>query len=336
MTDQKTKVGVIGLGGIAQLVHLPILAKLDNAVVTSVAEINKSRLITLADKFNVKERYKDYKELLEKSDVDAVIISTPTASHKDIAIDCLKAKKDILVEKPLARNYTEAKQVVDTAKKNKRKIMVGMNLRYRPDAMLLRSLLGTGEIGTPFYIKCGWIRRQSSDEKWFTQKEQSGGGVIIDLGILLLDLALWLFDYPSIASVSTQNFMHNTKNVEDTSVTMLKCKSSTLITMETSWSLPIDRDLFYLNVYGSKGFATLNPFRVYRRFDDQVMDLTPSQKESSTTLFKKSYLNELKSFIGAIRGLNPVFSSGEDALMRMKILEAMYNSSKAQKEIKLK
>ena len=214
--------------------------------------------------------------------------------------------------------------------------MVGMNLRYRPDAMLLRSLLGTGEIGNPFYIKCGWIRRQSSGEKWFTQKEQSGGGVIIDLGILLLDLALWLFDYPAIASVSTQNFNHNTKNVEDTSVTMLKCKSSSLITMETSWSLPIDRDLFYLNVYGSKGFATLNPFRVYRRVDDQVMDLTPSQKESSTSLFKKSYLNELKSFIGAVRGLNPVFSSGEDALMRMKILEAMYNSSQTQKEIKLK
>ncbi len=67
--------------------------------------------------------------------------------------------------------------------------MVGMNLRYRPDAMLLRSLLSSGEIGDPFYVKCGWIRRQSSSEKWFTKKEESGGGVIIDLGILLFDLS---------------------------------------------------------------------------------------------------------------------------------------------------
>ncbi len=70
--------------------------------------------------------------------------------------------------------------------------MVGMNLRYRPDTMLLRSFINSNEIGEPFYIKCGWIRKQSSSEKWFTKKEESGGGVIIDLGIHLLDLALWL------------------------------------------------------------------------------------------------------------------------------------------------
>ncbi len=333
--DEKVKVGVIGLGGIAQLVHLPNLIKLDGALLTSVAEINKSRLNALADKFNVKEKYSDYKELLEKSDVDAVIVSTPTASHKDIAIDCLKANKDVLVEKPLARTYAEAKQIIDAAKKSKRKLMVGMNLRYRPDAMLLRSLIGSGEIGNPLYIKCGWIRRQSSGQKWFTQKEHSGGGVIIDLGILLLDLSLWLFDYPVVTSVSTQNFMLNTKSVEDTSVAMFKCKNSAVITMESSWSLPIDRDLFYLNVYGSKGFATLSPFRIYRKVEDQVLDLSPSQKESSLSLFKKSYLNELKSFIGAVKGLNPVFSSGDEALSRMKILEAMYKSSQTNKEIKL-
>ncbi|MEO8399786.1 MAG: Gfo/Idh/MocA family oxidoreductase [Ignavibacteriaceae bacterium] len=334
--NDKVKIGVIGLGGIAQLVHLPNISKISNTIITAVAEIKKSRLNTIADKFNIPERYTDYNELLAKSEVDAVIIATPTSTHKDIAIACLKSKKDILVEKPLARTYAEAKQIVDAAKKSKRKIMVGMNLRYRPDAMLLRSLLSSGEIGEPFYIKCGWIRRQSSSQKWFTQKEQSGGGVIIDLGILLLDLSLWLLDYPAADSVTTQNFNHNTKTVEDTSVTMLKCKNSSLITMETSWSLPIDRDLFYLNVYGKNGFANLNPFRVYRKVDDQVMDLTPSQKESGLNLFKKSYLNELKSFVGAVRGLNPIFSSGNEALSRMKILEAMYSSSSTNKEIKLK
>ena len=106
---EKTKIGIIGLGGIAQLVHLPNLAKMNNVVVTSVAEINKNRLTTIADKFNIQERYKDYNELLEKSDVEAVIIATPTSTHSEVAIACLKAKKDVLVEKPLARTYAEAK-----------------------------------------------------------------------------------------------------------------------------------------------------------------------------------------------------------------------------------
>ena len=159
--------------------------------------------------------------MLEKSDIDAVIIATPTSTHKDVAIDCLKAGKDVLIEKPIARTYHEAKQIVDAAKKNKKKLMVGMNLSYRPDAMLLRSFINSDEIGEPFYVKCGWIRKQSSSEKWFTKKDESGGGVIIDLGIHILDLALWLLDYPEISSVSSQNFHHNTKNVEDTSISVV-------------------------------------------------------------------------------------------------------------------
>lgn len=332
---EKVKIGVVGLGGVAQLVHLPNLTKLPNADLTAVAEINKSRLHTISDKFNIKQRFYSYTELLEKSDVDAIIIATPTSTHTDIAIDCLNAGKDVLVEKPLARTYQEAKKIVDAAKKNKRKLMVGMNLRYRPDTMLLRSFISTNEIGEPFYIKCGWIRKQSSSEKWFTKKEESGGGVIIDLGIHILDLALWLLNYPEISSVSTQNFHHYTKSVEDTSINCLVCKNSAVINLEVSWSLPVEKDHFFLDVYGTKGSFSSNPFRLYKKVENDYINLTPTQVDNPTVLFKKSYLNELKSFIGAIQGLNPVFSPGEEALQRMKIIEAMYESADKKHEIKL-
>ncbi len=332
---EKTKVGVIGLGSIAQLVHLPNLSKLDNAVLTAVAEINKNRLNTIADKFNVKERYTDYNEMLQKSSAEIIIIATPTGLHKEVATACLKAGKDVLVEKPLARTYQEAKQIVDAAKKYKRKIMVGMNLRYRPDAMILRSLLASGEIGDPFYINCGWLRRQSSIEKWFTKKEESGGGVIIDLSILLLDLSLWLLEFPQVETVSTHSFFQNTKTVEDTSVSFLRCANSSVINIESSWSMALEKDNFYFNIYGTKGSASLNPFHVYKKIDNQVIDLTPSHTESALNLFKKSYLNEIKSFIGAVHGLNPVYSSADDSLSRMKVIEAMYKSAAQKKEIKL-
>jgi predicted dehydrogenase len=333
---EKVKVAVIGLGGIAQIIHLPNLLKANNVRVTAVAEINKNRLNTIADKFNITERYTNYKELLEKSDCDAVIVATPTSTHKEIAISVLQAKKDVLVEKPLARTFEEAKPIVDAARKYKRKIMVGMNLRYRPDAMILRSLIKNNEIGIPLYVKCGWFRTQSSQGKWFTRKEESGGGVIIDLGILLLDLSLWLLNYPPVETVSTQRYFHNTKNVEDTSVSFIRCQDSSIISMDMSWSLPIEKDIFYLNLYGTKGTASLNPFRIFKRVEDQLIDLTPTGSESPLSLLRKSYLNELKSFIGAVRGLNPIFSSGEEALSRMKVVEAMYKSASENQEIKIK
>lgn len=335
--SEKIKVAIIGLGGIVQLVHLPNLSKMSNVKVTAVAEINKNRLNTIADKFNIDGRYTDYNKLLSEAEADAVIVATPTHLHKETAIACLKAKKDVLVEKPLARTFADAKPIIDVAKKTKNKIMVGMNLRYRPDAMILRSIINAGEIGDPFYVKCGWIRRQSSSEKWFTRKEESGGGVIIDLSILLLDLSLWLLNYPPVTSVSTQNFSMNTKHVEDSSISMIRCKNNAVIGMETSWSIPLEKDVFYFNVYGTKGSATLNPFRINKKIsDEQFMDLTPAQTESALNLFKKSYQNELKSFIGAVRGLNPVFSPADEALLRMKVIDSMYQSAAKKSEVSIR
>lgn len=330
----KAGIGVIGLGSVAQLVHLPNLVKINNAEITAVAEVKQSRLNAVAEKFNVKAKFKDYREMLQNADLDAVIIATPTSTHKDIAIDCLNAGKDILVEKPLARSYTEAKQIVDAGKKNKKNVMVGMNLRFRPDTMLLRSLINAGEIGVPYYIRLGWIRQQSSSEKWFTKKEESGGGVIIDLGIHLIDLSLWLLGYPEVDSVSTKNYYHNTKHVEDTSISFIKCNNSAVISMESSWSLPVEKDHFYMNIYGTKGSYSSSPFKVYKKLEENFIDLTPSQANNPSVLFKKSYMNELKSFIGAVKGLHPVFSPGEESMFRMKLIEAMYKSASQNSEIK--
>jgi predicted dehydrogenase len=309
--------------------------KIKNAEISSVAEINKGKLNFVAEKFKVKKRFNNHTDLLNDDQTDAVIISTPTHLHKQIAIDCLNAGKDVLVEKPLARNSTEGKDIVECAKKNKRKLMIGMNLRYRPDSMLIRSLIDAGEIGDPYYIKCGWIRKQSSSEKWFTKREEAGGGVILDLGINLVDLALWLADYPKALSSSTKNYFHNSRNIEDTSVSFIRCEKSLTISIEASWNMAEEKDSFFANVYGTKGSIGINPFKLIKLLNDEQIDLGSTFNESATEAFKKSYLNELKSFIGAIRGLNPVFSSGEEALQLLKIAETMYSSAKKDQEVKV-
>jgi len=332
---ENVKIGVIGLGGVAQLVHVPNLLKINHVELRSVAEVKISRLNTIADKFNIPERYKDYKELLQKSDVDAVVIATPTSLHKEIAIDCLNAGKDVLVEKPIARNFREADSILQTAEKNKRKIMIGMNLLFRPDTLLLKSLIQSGEIGEPFYTKAVWIRKQSSEQKWFTKREEAGGGVLLDLGISLLDLSLWLMGHPKVKSVQTQNYYQNTKNLEDTSIGFIRCEDSKIINIETSWTLPVEKDCFQVSVYASKGSVTSTPLHLYKKVEDRFVDLKPSMSDSPSQLFKKSYFNELKSFIGSVRGLNPLFSSGERAVERLKIIETMYQSAKKNQEVKV-
>ncbi|MGB5528336.1 MAG: Gfo/Idh/MocA family oxidoreductase, partial [Ignavibacteriaceae bacterium] len=105
--------------------------------------------------------------------------------------------------------------------------------------------------------------------------------------------------------------------------------------LEASWSMAEEKDNFYTNVYGTKGSIGANPFKLIKVLNDEHIDLGSTFVDSPTEAFKKSYLNELKSFIGAIRGLNPVFSSGEEALQLLKMAEAMYKSAEKDTEIKI-
>ncbi len=333
---KKTNIAVVGLGGIAQLVHLPILSKLNSVNIAAVSEVNKNRLKTVGNKFNVSNQYSDYKKMLAENDIDAVIIATPTKSHLEVSLEAINAGKHILIEKPIAVNYEEAKKINDAAKKAKVKAMVGMNFRFRPDAMLLKSMINGSELGDLFYIRCGWSRKQSSEEKWFRKKTESGGGVLIDLGIMLLDLGIWFLDYPPVKSVSVQTYSHKVKGVEDSAVGFLRFKNGSVINFEVSWSLHSEKDSFNLTAFGTEGTGHLNPFRAYKRVDSARIDYTPTGSASTKNLYKKSYENELKHFISSIRGNTPFLSSSEEAVTRMKLLEAIYESAKKEKEIILK
>ncbi len=330
---ENTKIAVIGLGGVAQLVHLPILSKINSVDIVAVSELSKTRLNTVAEKFNIKERFTDYTEMLEKIDFDAAIISTPTNTHKEIAVECLKNKKHVLIEKPIALNYKEAKEIDDAAKKNNCNAMVGMNFRFRPDSMLLKSLINSGELGELFYIKCGWARKQSSEQKWFQKRSLAGGGVLFDLGIVLLDTALWLLDYPKIKNASAQNYFHDQQSIEDTSVGFIRFNNSSVLNYEVSWSVHDETDSFRLAAYGTGGTGHLNPLKAYKKVASSRVDYTLGSGAQTKNLYKKSYENELKHFIGAIKGSNPLISSSEEALSRMKLVENLYQSAKNKSEI---
>jgi len=333
----KTKIAVVGLGGIAQIMHLPLLSKNKDVELVAICDKEYSKAKYVAKKFNMKKGYKDIDLMFEENpDLDGVIISTRTDAHLENALTALNAGKHILVEKPIALNAKDAKEIVDAAEANKKILMVGMNNRFRSDSMLQRNFVKGKELGEVFYVKTGWLKTQSSDEKWFTNMEKAGGGVFMDNGIVMLDLGMWMLGFPEVKSVSAINFYHNTKTVEDSNFTLVKFTNGAALTIEASWSFIRSREFFYCNVFGKNGSTSINPLRIYKHVNKQLFDITPKNIKQSSAVYRNSYENEMKYFIGAIRGTHTPISTGKEALMVMQVLDAVYKSAETGKEINLK
>jgi predicted dehydrogenase len=331
---REIKLGIAGLGSIAQVVHLPILSKMTNVSLKAVSDIDASKAKHVASKYNIKNYNRDIDKLLaENEDIDAMIISATTDVHKELAIKCLEAGKDLLIERPIALNAAEAMKIAETAKKRKKKVMVGMNTRFRNDVMLQRTFVRGNEIGEVFYVKTGWIKPESSNSKWMTMKDRAGGGVLIDNGLVMLDLGLWMLNFPEVKSISASNYSHHTKSVEDSNFTMIKFRNGATMTIEASWSLLRDSEYFYCNLFGKEGSAAINPLRIFKKLGGDLLNITPKNIAIPHNIFKKSYENELKHFIGAVRGDHKMISTADEAVTEMKIVEGIYKSAKTGKEV---
>ncbi len=333
---EKVRVLITGLGGIAQIAHLPILSKMDNVDIAGVCDIERTKAKTIAAKYNIKNSYNNLEEMLSSVDADCLVVTSPNSLHKEQAIKGLQKGLNVLVEKPLARNYGEAESIVTAAKKAKRLLMVGMNNRFRPEVMMQESFVSAGEIGEVFYVKTGYLKKRSTAEKWSVNKTESGGGVFMDLGIVILDIALWMMKFPKIKSVSAVNFNHSFKDVEDSSFVLLRFENGSTVSIETSWTLHRASDMFYCNVYGKEGSTSINPLRIFKNMHDTLVNVTPVKIEKPANLFKRTYEYELSNFINSVMTGKPSLSDGSEALDRMKIVDAVYESAKAGKEIVFK
>lgn len=332
---EKSRVLITGLGGIAQIVHLPILSKMENVEIAGICDIDKSKTKSIAQKYGIKEAYTSIDEMLNNVEADCLIVTSPTSLHHEHSIKGLKKGLNVLAEKPLARNYAEAAEIVDAAKKAKKLLMVGMNHRFLPEVMMQESFVSAGEIGEVFYIKAGYLKKKSTTEKWSVNKTESGGGVFMDLGIVVLDIALWMMKFPKIKTVSAVNYNHAFKNVEDSSFVLLRFQNGSTISIEASWSLHRSSDMFYVNVYGKEGSSSINPLRIYKNMHDTLVNVTPVKIEKPANVFKRTYEYELNNFINSVQTGKPSLSDGSEALERMKIIDAIYESAQSGKEIEL-
>jgi predicted dehydrogenase len=329
----KVRIGIVGVGWVAQVVHIPTLMKMPEAEVVAICDRDRARVRLVGEKFGITRQYTDVAQMLEREQLDAVNVCTSTDAHKDVTIAALKAGKDVLVEKPIARTYAEAVAMADAARETRRKLMVGMNHRFRPDTMILKSFIEGKELGKIYYTRVGWLRQRAFDQGWITQKEKSGGGVFIDQGIVMLDMALWMMGYPQVVRLSAAHYHNKTRKVEDTSIVALTLNTGATVSIEVSWSMCLDQDIYYCYVHGSDGSASLSPMKIIKELHGSLVNLAPSRIDPPAHIFKRSYENELKHFLGAVRDLHPVISTADESVQRMKIVDAVYRSAKRGKEV---
>ena len=338
--SKKVRVGIVGTGiGHA---HWSGYIKDPDVEVVGIVDIDEKRAKRIAEEWKVPNAFTNHRDLLEMKDLDAVSVCTPNAFHAPIAIEALKARKHVICEKPMAATLAQAEELAIEAKKSDKIFMMAFNNRYRGDTQLLKKYIESGDLGDVYYGKTGWVRRHGAPGAggWFTTKELSGGGPMIDLGVHALDLTWWLMGKPKPVEVAGTSFhkladaemkrlgAKGTFDVEDGAIAHVRFENGAAIMLEVSWLLHIPTESFYCSVAGTEGGASVEPdFRIVKDLHGSPVDLTPKPPNQN------GHLGEILHFTDCIkRGVEPM-STAEDGLNVQKMLDAIYRSGAEGKAI---
>jgi predicted dehydrogenase len=327
------RVAVLGAGSIAQVVHLPILSRMRGVEVVAIADRDAHTARTIAERFGVERVATRSAEVLT-DDVDAVVVCTPSNRHEEQVGAALAAGKHVLCEKPLALTEEGVRRLLDHEGADRR-LMVAMNQRFRPDAAALRQFVAGGELGDVFYLKTGWLNRyRPRGRTWRDRKATAGGGAFMDLGIQMLDLALWILGYPEPERISAHMRGHPESEVEDSAVVVLRLADDRLINLECTWNLKAKRDRQFLHVMGTSGSGSLAPLAVFKEMPVGLAEVTPQIPAARENPFTASYRHELAHFVEVVRENRASLPPVEHRTL-MRLVEAAYRSATDRREIAL-
>ena len=340
------KIGFIGAGGIA-MHHMSLLKKIEGVQVVAAADISEKSLAKVKEQYGVEQLYTDYKKMLkEGADLDAIDVCTPNGLHAENAVAAFNAGKHVIVEKPMAMNAKEAQKMIDAAKKAKKQLVIGFQFRFDPKSQLIHKQIAEGQFGKILYVRCQALRRRGIPN-WgvFGRKELQGGGPMIDIGVHVLEMAHYMIgsprpvaatgktftfmgDKPSAALCQWPNWDYKTYTVEDMAVGMIRLDNGAMLTIEASFVAHIPNDIWNVQILGEKGGAIWDPPQISKDQDGYMMNLTPGFVGKSDNFEKK-----MQHFVEVCRDGRTNEAPGEHGLMVQKILDGVYASAEAGKEV---
>lgn len=340
---EKLKYGVIGTGNIAIGKHLPGYSMLEDVEIIAACDIDETKLKNVGKKFDIKNLFTDYNKLLEMKEIDMVSVCLPNYLHAPVTIKALKSGKHVHCEKPMAINEKEALEMLAAKNETGKKLMIGLNNRFTPESIFVKKYIDDGNLGDIYYAKCGWIRRRGLPaSEWFQNKELSGGGPLIDLGVHYLDLVLYFLNYPDTTSVTSRAYKNfggtqvsqlyaypGSKpdwkyNVEDLIAGFIELENEVSVAFEISWASNIEKDECFYEIYGTKANIKYNngDLKIFSVINGQFADIQPLIEPD---LYKG---NEFKHFVNCIRNnQEPSISIVDQNVKMMKLVDAIYKSA---------
>lgn len=358
MAEQSLRVGVVGLG-FAGTTHTRAYQQVPGVEVVALAGLEADRLAVMGAEYNIPHLYADWQDLMARDDLDVVSVCTPNFLHAPIAIAALEGGRHVLCEKPLARTSAEAEAMVQAATRAGRVLHTAFNHRERGDVQTLKRFIEEGVLGHIYYAKASWMRRTGIPGvgSWFTSKEMAGGGPLIDLGVHVLDQALYLLGEPAIASVTASTYnelgsrgrgmrtrgskkmqVGSGFEVEDLATAFIRTTDGTTLLLEASWAVEGDfDDDFSLAMYGVDGGAEMDvkrygwqdTLRIFTSVADSPVEIQPESVQGG------GHQAVVSKFVETIRSGEWSGHTGQEGLNRARIVEACYTSAREGREVTL-
>lgn len=354
---EKLKVAVIGVGNIAGN-HISGYLNNPNVELYAFCDINEETLKAKGEKYGITRLYTDEQKMFDENpEIDAVSVCTWNNGHAPCTIMALNAGKHVLCEKPMALNAKEAQEMIDAAKRNGKKLMVGFVRRFGNDTAITKDFIDAGSLGDLYYAKATYLRRNGCPGGWFADKSRSGGGPLIDLGVHVIDLVRYLMGCPKPVSAYGATFSgfgkrENIKDkrgyiaprsttgedphtVEDMATALIRFDNGAVLAVEASFNMHREKDTGTIEMFGTKGGVKLDPeFSLYTETNNYLSNIKLAT--SSALSFDGLFQNEINYYVDSILCDRDLSSIAEDGCTLMKILDAIYESAETKSEVVIK
>ncbi|HZK78949.1 MAG TPA: Gfo/Idh/MocA family oxidoreductase [Gemmatimonadaceae bacterium] len=328
------RLGLVGAGAIAQLAHLPVLSKIRGAKLVAICDNDGPKAGALAQRFGVPDIFTDIDELLDSDELDGVVIATPNHLHEPHVLRALKAKVHVLCERPLSLTTGGVNRILGAAEMADRKVVVGNNHRFRSDVQQLRRFLEGGELGRVSGMRAGQYQFRTAQQGWRNSRAEAGGGAFLEYGYPLVDLALWLTDFPEPVRVTAHMDRPRSGGVEDAMLVHLECANGVSYAFDVSWSYVGQEERLWFEVISTRGSARLSPLRVVKELNGRPTNVSPTGAAARESVFLQSYRAELTHFVSMLKEESP-YEPPTDQLKVMRVMDAVYKSAEEGREIRL-
>ncbi len=346
------KFGIIGAGAISYSSAREIMAH-GQAEIVALCDANAERAKRLASTIGVQEYYDNSRELIANDNVDAIYIAVPNAFHAPLAEEALERGKHVILEKPFALNAREARAVADAATRTGKLFMLGMNQRFAPGAQKIKSLAEAGRLGEIYHAKACWMRRSGipSLGTWFSSKALAGGGSLLDIGVHMMDLSLYIMDnfQPEAVTGATYTKFGNRGlgeggwgisekeniefDVDDFATALIKLKGGATLQLDVSWALhQAQANAMNVSLFGSEAGAGVYPAELYQP-GTNAGEYQVIQNVDAPMQF--GHTSRFHNFINAILGTEALCVTIDQALAVQAIIDAIYRSCESGREVRI-